>query len=99
MVSGRIDHRGLATEKGLLRFAAKNVDVQPGAERREMEQTGLPANLRSVASAPDVRAPDGRKPGHSGVGRLDPASGGLRGDDEIGRASCRERLDIPHVAV
>lgn len=27
------------TEKGLLRFAAKNVEVQPGAERREMEQT------------------------------------------------------------
>jgi hypothetical protein len=27
------------TEKGLLHFAAKNVDVQPGAERREMEQT------------------------------------------------------------
>ena len=45
-----------------------------------------PANLRSVASAPDVRAPDGRKPGHSGVGRLDPASGGLRGDDDAGIA-------------
>jgi non-specific serine/threonine protein kinase/serine/threonine-protein kinase len=29
----------LVTEKGLLRFAAKNVEVQPGAERREMEQT------------------------------------------------------------
>jgi hypothetical protein len=29
----------LLTEKGLLRFAAKSVDVQPGAERREMEQT------------------------------------------------------------
>jgi hypothetical protein len=29
----------VVNEKGLLRFAAKNVEVQPGAECREMEQT------------------------------------------------------------
>ena len=52
------------TEIGLLRFAAKNVEVQPGAERREMEQTFFSHNyfapLISLISKP-LPLPHARK--------------------------------------